>query len=333
MADNLIWLDRGYSDLDDQYFRGPWQIHKRDIDPTLWVRETGENGWEEQDKVVWWQPYKFTFVEDKLDMQMVWLRDRSIVPSFNHILTVINPKDSTKWLVLQGFTKGTQQPLIQKDIVPEQDHWFRINSIIVRNEDFESLKKHLKGKDFRDPSVTGVSSTGHQGYAGEYPWHPYFCNISEWRYDEDRDGEINVEYQVPICEYEWESGSVDRSIDESIRFYMPSSKIINDLCLSKSLHSGAWSNGNGELIFLDPSTRSEGPSYALIKKDDMQRWLVENQLRIVWLIGGEKQLFTYGADKFYGRLVFSGMFTLWDNEITGELWFDEERRGNQSGGE
>lgn len=330
MADNLIWLDRGYSDLDDQNFSGPWQIHKRDIDPTLWIRGTGENGWEEQDRVIWWQPYKFTFVEDKLDLQMDWLRDRRIVPSFNRILAVINPKDSSQWLVLRGFTKGTQQPLIQKDIVPEQDHWFRINSIIVRNDDFESLKKHLEGKNYRDPDVTSVPSSGHQGFAGEYPWHPYYCNTSEWRYDEDREGEINVEYHVPICEYEWESGSVDHSIDDSIRFYMPSSKIINDLGLLKSLHSEAWSNGKGELIFLDPSTMGIGPSYALIKRDVMQRWLIENHLRIVWLIGGEKQLFTHNVDKFYGRLVFSGMFTLWDNEITGELWFDEERIGNQS---
>lgn len=325
MSDNLIWIDRGYSDLDDHKFFGPWQVHKRDIDPTIWLRKTGDSGWDKWDKMFWWQPYKFQFVEDKLEAQVEWLWDKSIIPPFKQILTVINPKDNIQWMVLQGFSKWDKEPLSQKDVIPKQDGWYRINSCIIHKNDFDNLNAYIKGKPLCDPNVVGIPSTGHQGYFGEYPWHPYYNNITEWRnenYEWDRS--INVEYHVPVCEYEWESGSADHSIDESIRFYMPSPKLVNDLSLFNCINPGEWTNIKGELVFLDPSTMKEGPSYGLIRKDIMQQWLEENDLQIVWLIGGEKQLFTYRADKFYGRLVYSGMFTLTENVIKGELWFEEQ---------
>lgn len=325
MSDNLIWIDRGYSDLDDHKFFGPWQIHKRDIDPTIWLRKIGDSGWDKWDKMFWWQPYKFPFVEDKLEAQIEWLWDKSIIPPFKQLLTVINPKDNTQWMVLQGFSKWDKEPLSQKDVIPEQDGWYRINSCIIHKNDFDNLNTYIKGKPLCDPDVVGIPSTGHQGYFGEYPWHPYYNNITEWRNENDEwDRGINVEYHVPVCEYEWESGSVDHSIDESIRFYMPSPKLVNDLRLVNSINPGQWTNAKGELVFLDPSTKKEGPSYGLIRKDIMQQWLEENDLQIVWLIGGEKQLFTYRADKFHGRLVYSGMFTLTEKVIKGELWFEEQ---------
>jgi len=85
-----------------------------------------------------------------------------------------------------------------------------------------------------------------------------------------------------------------------------------------------WRNEKRELIFIDPSVINEGPSYGLIRKDIIDQWLEDNELLIVWLIGGEKQLFTNRADKFYGRLVYSGVFTLINNEVEGEMWFEEE---------
>ncbi|MFW6030009.1 MAG: hypothetical protein ACOCRO_07110, partial [Halanaerobiales bacterium] len=89
LSDNLLWIDRGYCDLDDHKFFGPWQVDKRNIDPTIWIRQTGNNGWDTWDKEFWWQPFKYKFVEDKLENKIKWLWDKSLIPPIKKLLTVV----------------------------------------------------------------------------------------------------------------------------------------------------------------------------------------------------------------------------------------------------
>jgi hypothetical protein len=54
-------------------------------------------------------------------------------------------------------------------------------------------------------------------------------------------------------------------------------------------------------------------------------WLDENGLEIIWLIGGEKQLFAYSArGKFYGRLIYSGLFRFIEGKPNGSLRFERQ---------
>lgn len=80
----------------------------------------------------------------------------------------------------------------------------------------------------------------------------------------------------------------------------------------------------GSPVFIDPSAKEAGPSYALIRSEILEVWLDKNDLQLIWLIGGEKQLFTCMASKFYGRLVYSGIYTITNAELGGEMWFIEE---------
>jgi len=58
----------------------------------------------------------------------------------------------------------------------------------------------------------------------------------------------------------------------------------------------------------------------------LSEWLDKEGLEILWLVGGEKQIFTSGisATNFYGRLVFSGLYRLVDGKPSGSLWFKRE---------
>ena len=64
------------------------------------------------------------------------------------------------------------------------------------------------------------------------------------------------------------------------------------------------------MLFADSHLVENGPSYALIESQQLDEWLTSEGLAILWLIGGEKQLFSYDSSKFYGRLTFSGMCRL-----------------------
>ncbi|MGG0176944.1 NACHT domain-containing protein [Gottfriedia acidiceleris] len=327
MSDNLYWVDRGYSDVDDSKYWGPWQIHLRDLDPTMWLRETGDSGWDEFSNI-WWQPFNFPFVDDNLQHQKSWLWDKTNIPSFKELIIRTNPIDNKKWTVLRGFAKGSKKAEKDENNIPGQDAWFRINTCIVHKNDVNTLINELKGKNLCDPDISKPKSTGHQGFIKEYPWHPCYEEMIDWNQPNSNDNWrelINVKFLVPTNEYDWESGSTDKSIKKSISLYLPNKYLLSELDLKlKKNEFGEWVDGKGNLAFIDPSAKNTGPSFALINSELLNDWLEENNFQLIWLIGGEKQLFTSMASKFFGRLVYSGIFTHIDNRIDGEMWFIEE---------
>ncbi|MDP4552344.1 hypothetical protein Q9251_15820 [Alkalihalobacillus macyae] len=332
MSDNLYWIDRGYSDVDDSKFRGPWQSHLRDIDPTLWLRETGDSGWDEFEGS-WWIPFTFPFVDDNLQHQKSWLWDKSIVPSFKDLIELEDPINKEKWVVLRGFSKWSKKPEKDEYNIPSQDGWFRINTCIVHNDDVDILINKLSGKNLCDPDILSSTSTGHQGFLKEYPWHLCYKEMNGWidpKSSANWHNLINVKHLVPTNSYEWESGSTDKSLNKSISIYLPNKYLINALGLSinKNMH-GEWMDKEGNIAFQDPSTKEIGPSYAVIRSDLLKAWLEANNFQLIWLIGGEKQLFTSMASKYFGRLIYSGVYSFTDRGIEGDLWFIEERGENE----
>ena len=323
MADNLMWIDGGYSDVYDHEYFGAWQIDERDIDPTLWLRSRGND----EDKNVvrcWWQPKIFPFWGSNTDEQKTWLWDKKILPNFEEILSLIDDQEKQEWLVLRAECNQSRKSNGNDEDELEQSAWYRINSIIISKKDICSLKRKIKNKPLCDPYIVNVASN-HQGYWGEYPWHPCYQNSKEDVLQNDEKwSELIID--VPISNYEWSIGGRDYSINRSISFYMPSSMLIEELSLIKNYDDpGKWVSKADELVFWDPSVMDKGESYALIRKSIFERWLADNDLMIVWLIGGEKELFSNGDRDLLGRLVFSGLYTMKKGDIAGELWFEEEK--------
>jgi hypothetical protein len=332
MADNLIWIDPGYYDVDESKFFGPWQINRRDIDPTLWIRRTGNYKLNnEEEKVPWWQPFTFPFTISKMDNQLKWLFNKEGIPEFEKLLLVTDPKDKKQWFALQGISIWSKKPSL--DILPYQDAWYRINSCVIYKKDFEKAKSELKGKRFTNPDLINISSNGGQGYFGEFPWHTYYNCITEWKNFEKVGFEnfnlnLDIKYLSPVCEYMWESSGYDFSIDDYIKFYTPSPKIIHDLSLTNNnVYPGCWKNGKKETVFMDPSVSNKGPSYGLIRKDIFVDWLNKNDLMIIWLIGGEKNLIPQKSTEYYGRLIFNGFYYFCNGEINGETQIKKEKGG------
>lgn len=136
LADNLHWIDREYSDVDDSIYFGPWQSWNRDIDPSHWLRKTERKNESRQ----WWQPYQFPFTEDNFDEQLKWMWSEDIIPPFEQLLQVIGPEGGLHWTVLHGFANQSKRSLIGNDnAIARQTGWFRINSIIIAKKDCRQL--------------------------------------------------------------------------------------------------------------------------------------------------------------------------------------------------
>ncbi len=323
LADNLHWIDRGYSDVDDSRYFGPWQSWNRDIDPSHWLRKT-ERKYEGRQ---WWQPYQFLFAEDNFDEQLKWIWSEDIIPPFEQLLQVIAPQDGLRWTVLHGFADQNKRSLISNDnAISRQTGWFRINSIIIAKKDCRQLIKTTAGKNLCDPNLTGISTTGHQVFLREYPWYESCQDMTDWRESSRFEKIIPMKHLVPIAKYEWESGNQDHSITDSISFYLPSKTLISGLDLSAASGEkvGQWVDTSGHLAFFDPSVLEQGPSYALIRTDLLLSWLEQQGLQLAWLVGGEKYLSANKSTKFYGRLVFSGAYFIAADGLKGNNWFIKE---------
>ena len=325
LSDNVHWIDRGYSDIEDKAYYGPWQIYKRDIDPTIWIRKNGEYRSYHNEISTWWQPYEFPFsgIRNFQD-QIECLWDETQIPEFSRLLRVKDPDTQNQWAVLRGFWSEKQWKSKRKKDTFELDFWFRITSIFVRKEDTSLVEKKVKNETLTDPFIVSIPSTQHEGYLGEYPWHPVYRFMSGWhKPDNDFKKLIPTEYFAPVSQYEWESGNQDHSVDRSLSFYLPAKELVESLDLRRTDDFGSWRD-NERVIFCDPSIKEYGPSYALVDSRKLNKWLEENELDIIWLIGGEKGLFSSDAYKSHGFLIYSGLFKLVDNTPTGSLWFKRQ---------
>lgn len=327
LSDNYHWINQGYVDItDDDIYEGPWQIFKRDIDPTLWARQSGEYKTFHNEQCTWWQPYKFPFPKENNHASKTnFLWDEDVIPDFSDLLQRRMPADNSSWLVLHGFWSENKKYIDIESESPELDGWFRINSVLIHKGDYDSLVKGVKGKTLCDPHIVSIQSTQHQGFLGEYPWHPIYRHIYDWiEPEESYSNKIAVKHFIPYSTYEWEAGSHDYSLNHSLNIQLPAKELIQDMDLKRKIGQfGAWEY-NGELAFIDPSVEEYGPSYALMQTGLLQKWLEENDLEIVWLIGGEKLMFRSGPGQFLGRLIFSGLFKIEDGKPAGRMWCDRE---------
>ena len=328
LSDNMHWIDRGYSDLEDSEYYGPWQIYNRDIDPTNWLRKNGEYRTYYNEQTTWWQTYRFPIenLED-LDAKKAYLWDEKDVPDFSSLLITNDPVKSLDWYVLRGFCVQQQKKSEVDSKAPRLDCWFRINSIIVSEDDLEDLKEKLSEASLIDPDTVSVPSVDN-GFLGEYPWHTVYDSLSNWQDQSDSNFRKLIPHRhfVPVSKYMWERGGVDHSIENTLSFYLPAKELIYDLAMERAPNDfGSWQTGQ-QLVFLDPSVNEYGPSYALMRGNMLNEWMAKNRLKIMWLIGGEKQLFSsdIGAREFYGRLIFSGVYWLENNRPVGSLHFKRE---------
>ncbi|USE70556.1 hypothetical protein CTT31_16100 [Pseudoalteromonas maricaloris] len=328
LSDTYQWINRGYSDLPDDDYGGPWQINLRDIDPTIWAKRNGEYKTYHNEHCTWWQPYNFPFpAEDDPKAKAGFLWDEKTIPEFSKILKRNNPEEEGEWAVLRGFWSENKKYSADELDSPYLDGWFRINAICIRKGDFDSLLKRLKGQTLCDPSLVSVPSTQHEGFFGEYPWHTIYKHLSGWQERQDNSrGRIPVKHFVPYAQYEWESGGNDYSIDSSLRFNVPAKELIQEAELKRAQGKwGCWEHG-GKVVFSDPSIEEYGPSYVLMSTDFLQKWLSDNNMELIWLIGGEKQMFSNEGGEFFGRLVFSGIYRYEQGKPTGSMRFTKEQR-------
>lgn len=322
LADNVHYI--GHYDNNNKY-KGPWQLSKRDIDPTCCFRKTGDDPQLKNTPKCWWQPYVTQFPEENIGKQEAWFNLKNIDFPFKDLFQAEDPKDNSFWTVLHSLV--VQQKELSPDKKEEElykpECWFKISAIIIYKKDLSVLCEKLNNKDIRNQDIAEGGRV--TGFLKEYP----FCDKeynNDWKKDLlGNEVRLNIKHLRPVMEYNWESGNTDYSIDETISFYLPSKTLIDKL----NLHCPpgqfeCWVNNNKIPVFKDPSVTLNGPSCPLVKTNILNSWLKQDNLCLVWLIGGERRL--YGKDMTGKKHAFSGVYFTNGDQIEGHMWFHDISR-------
>lgn len=303
MADNLIY-DSGYSD-DAREYDGPWQIRRRNIDPSLLISKTKDDDWENH-RYAWWSPQTLKLRLLKKQEQKLWLQNESDQLNSASLLDVSDPETGQRWLVMNSFKQyGTSY-----DLNARIDSWCRCWCVVVKKRHKNQFINAISTHNLIDPDAFPKVGEFYGSFIGEYPWHPSYELDDEWKAI-DRDYGFRYKVLPTYAEYTAERGGYDCSIEGTINTYLPAPWLIQKLGLR--LIDGrtlSFADAKGQILFKDPSVHEEGPSAALIDRTAFLDLLDKENLAPVWIIAGEKGAYGEHHDDFVGRRVHSFVYSL-----------------------
>jgi hypothetical protein len=309
MADNLIY-DSGYSD-DISGYEGPWQIHERNIDPSLLICKTKDDDWENHPHA-WWSPQTLKLRLLKRQEQKLWLQNESDQLNSASMLDVTDPDTGQRWLVMKSFKHYSTS----YDLDSRTDSWCRCWCVVVRKRHKNQFINAISTHNLVDPYAFPKVGEFYGSFIGEYPWHPSYDLDDDWT-TVNRDYGFRYKVLPTFAKYAAERGGYDYSLEGSINTYLPAPWLIQKLGLR--LIDGrtlCYADAKGQTLFKDPSVHKAGPSTALIDKTAFLDLLDKENLVPVWIIAGEKGAYGEHDDDFVGRRAHSFVYSLNEqNEI------------------
>ncbi|MCY1646655.1 AAA family ATPase [Caulobacter sp. SL161] len=317
MADNL----RPLPDRDN-----PEDIEGlRNIDPSLLVQATADDGWRRFDAPSFWVTPAPVFEPISVDGALAWLHaEKDFFDGIENI-EVTNPQDQQRWLVLKGFETWRDG-----DNVLDREAWRRVGCLVVNKADLTRAVKKMATLHFQGGGdMPDARSRGYRGYLGEHPWairvddEQAAMKTGDWP-DPDEEAEWFTEWwprgsarplrrfpvRATVADYLAERSGYDGSIEQNINLHLPAGWLMDALGLR--LTDGAtikYVDGDGAVKFWDPSVSLAGRSAALVDRASFLAYLEREGLVAIWAISGEKNV--YGAsysDGFGGRKTYTRLY-------------------------
>ena len=288
-------------------------VRLRNIDPSLLVTQTHDDGWRRFEEPTFWIPPGPAWEPVKVEQALDWLNaDQEVYDGMDNI-SVVNPADSTQWLVLKGFEswRGGSATL-------DRETWRRIGCFVVRKKDLKDALALLKGKHFQgDSDLPSARSGDFRSYLGAHPWawranddqaKPDSEWIEAWRPYSAMEKAVTI--RPTTASYLAESTEYDASISQNINLNLPAGWLIDGLGLR--LTDGVtikYVDAGSVVRFMDPSVSMNGRSAGLIDREAFLSFLNREELVAVWALSGEKNVYGKDHDKgFGGRWTFTRVF-------------------------
>ena len=324
IADHYQYRGRYGEDDSDKVYEGPWQENFRDIDPSCTLeRIPGVSSWDGPNPS-WWANCEYEDWDEGIGHE-AWIEKREDLPVVSELLSVIRPKDGSRWLNAAGFLLWRQpSPAdLEPDMVDKRELWLRYSGYFIPSECASDFMDWAKCADtwgiwLHEPS--GVQDF----YLGEYGWAQAFKHIfkpfyghSDW---EDPEGGCPTSVRPAFFPYAAEAGTSDCSIEETFSLRLPHHDFVAELGLRWSGKGVDFCDQHGDRVAYDPTVHEDGPSALLLREDCVRRYLAQNNLALIWVVQGEKSVLGKGWDGVgHGYLEVTGAFLYTDGKPNGSL--------------
>jgi hypothetical protein len=311
LADNFPMYDMYYFKKEKrQKYEGPWEPGIRDIDPTIIIKKTGKDKYNNS-QIRWW--LKETYNRWELDNDS-WVYDNIGLPDFAKII-LVNDLQNVEWFSLHSYPQWSEPEKLGEDEWdnPRKDLRYYIKSYLVPKNQlkkvFNVACKTRQGFNDWNFDMRNWSNIFYR----EYYWSPScvfmenpYYGYKAWQSVYNSKGNYIGRVAITSQRYTW-SEEYDCSKEDTISFLIPNKIIFEGMKMKYSKEEGKLLNDQNQLICFDPSVYNESPSSLLIRKDEFLDFLGKNDLSVVWKVIGEKMIIG-GRNDNHKRLTVFGAY-------------------------
>ena len=287
----------GYGDNKREVkYIGAFEPYVRDIDPTILLKNYERNS--TFTKKFWWDA-EYNFAWDMENKK--WLEYEKDLPNLSDILERKNDKE--QWITLSLYQKFIE-PLDTEDIlsVAHKDVRLFIRSYIVKKHDITRFAKTLNDKPNLIYNLIDLPDCYKMFNMEHYNYVTYDALKDDYRFEWFKIEDIDAANTT--IEYFWEA-EFDASKSDVFQICKPSKILYDGLRLKYSKKDIYFLDKDGNTVCFDPSSDNQTAQRLLIKKDKLNEFLNVCNMCIVWIISGEKLVFTTDNVDL-GRLYFNG---------------------------
>ncbi len=302
---------RPWDTADVEPYEGPWQLHLRDLDPSLTFKAPPVPLFESPR--TWWQPLDVRIGPfGDSAKRREWALSDTDVCTVDDLRRLLRSEDQEckRWLTIEGrYSWSEDVPAHLRDPLDEKGLlWLQVKSYLVPRARYAEFAKWAHRQDWvgrwmpEGPELSQV-------FLGEWPWHPSASVYAgEQESIEPRTSDVDPAPAAVIPTWAMYTAIGDEAHFDGVRGSIPSKCLIDRQGLRWRGGSLKHDHPNGQVATLDPSADERGSS-ALLHHEAPLRELLDNEdVSLVWTVLGEKNI--SGLDRPENILVMSGVATL-----------------------
>lgn len=295
------------------FYKGPWQLYCRDIDPAFTrriIQSSDDEIEQEVDFVIQKRndkPRYNNWNQNDAD----WVENLIDLPSIENIIKTTDD-NSTTWLLLKRSIKWKQPKPVgeEKYFGRRKELSFFLQAFLVNKKDKSRAIRLLTNKNLYDIGLP-ESSNPLQLINREKFWSPAYVDLereTKW-FNIDN---LNLKVIKASTYAVGEMG--DDNSDAHSYYDMPCKTIFEGMCLNYAPLDGEFKNDKGEIIVKDIDYKN-----LIINKNKLVSFLENNNLEIFWTLRGEKLSYQSNDwDNNFWKYIF-GIYYLQNNEIKGNI--------------
>jgi len=314
LTDNYKLKDVWSSNDKFYFYKGPWQLYLRNIDPS-YIKKNNDFEDEEEFELAldqeWWKEENY-IKWNYPDSEWVNTIDDLVNPKTIILKTDTNNKE---WLHLQYFVEWNEPKKIGVDRYEgrRKQIYYIIQGLLVKKTDKNKIIDYLKNKNFWGRWLPENNDNYSKLINREKFWSPAYLDIygekiKFWETIHDAKFKVIVATESANGGIEGDKSGANQS------YNIPCKYIFNKMNLHYASVDGNLANCNNKIVAINSK-----PKGVLIRKKDFLKFLESNNLDIVWTLLGEKFSFDSTRNENSYFKVPCGVYYFENSELKGEI--------------